>query len=88
LTGERGGEAIRITLPPHLPVGDDIETGALLVEDGDSGRVVLRLVEPFGRDPPQLLGAYPRRETAGELFPINQPRGLGIGADQRGGQER
>ena len=49
---ERGGEAIRIALAPHLAIGDDIETGALLVEDGDPGRVVLRLVEPIGRDPP------------------------------------
>jgi hypothetical protein len=75
---ERGGEAIRIALAPPLPVGDDIETGALLVEDGDPGRVVLRLVEQFGRDPPQLPCAYPWREAAGEFFPINQPRRLGI----------
>src|SRR5580700_6724163 len=66
---ERGGEAIRIALAPHLAVGDDIKTGALLVADGDPGCVVLRLVEQFGRDPPQLLGAYPRREPAGELGP-------------------
>ena len=85
---ERGGEAIRIALASHFAIGDDIKTGAFLIEDGDPGRVVLRLVKQFGRDPPQLLGPYPWREPAGELFPIDQPLRLGIGADERGGKQR
>ena len=32
---ERGGEAVRVALAPHLAVGDDVEPGALLVADGE-----------------------------------------------------
>ena len=51
---ERGREAVGIALAPLLAVGDDVEAGALLVADGEERGVVLRRVEPFGIDAPQL----------------------------------
>ena len=84
---ERGGEAVGIALAPHLAVGDDVEAGAFLVADGEQRGVVLRLVEKFRRDPPQLLGAHARRKAAGELLAVDQPVRLRVGADQRGRQQ-
>ena len=83
---ERGGEAVGIAFAPLLAVGDDVEAGALLVADGDERGVVLRLIEKFRRDPPQLLGAHARRKPAGELLAVDQPIRLRVGADQRGRQ--
>ena len=51
---KRRGEAVGIAFAPHLAVGDDVESGALLVADRDQGGVVLRLLQPFRRDPPEL----------------------------------
>ena len=76
------GEAVRVALPPHLAVGDDVEPGAFLVDDGKHGGVVLGLVEPLRGDAPQLGGADPRREAAGELGAVDQPIRLGVGADE------
>ena len=84
---ERGGEAVRIALAAHLAVGDDVEPGALLLADGENGGVVLRLLEPFRRDAPQLLRPHARREAAGELLAVDQPVGLRVGADERGRKE-
>ena len=84
---QRGGEAVGIAFAAHLAVGDDVEPGPLLVADGDQGGVVHRLVEPFRRDPPQFLRPHPRREAAGELDAVDQPVGLGIGADEGRGQQ-
>ena len=84
---ERGREAVGIAFAPHLAVGDDVEAGALLRADRQEGRVVLRGFEEFRRDAPQLLRAHARREAARELFAVDQPVGLRIGTDQRGGQE-
>src|SRR4029077_12179631 len=80
---ERGREAIRITFAPHLAVRDDVEPCSLLRTDRQQGRVVLRGFEEFRRDAPQLSGAHARRKTTCELLPVNQPVGLGIGADKR-----
>ena len=38
------GKTIGITLAPDLTVGNDVETGLLLLPDRDDGRVVLRLL--------------------------------------------
>jgi hypothetical protein len=58
---ERGGEAVGVALAPHLAVGDDVEAGAFLVQNGEPRSIVLRLFQPFGCDAPQLLGAHARR---------------------------
>ena len=63
---ERRGEVVGVRLPPHLAVGDDVEACLLLGADGQHRGVVLRLLEVLRRDPPQLAGAHPRREAAGQ----------------------
>ena len=85
---ERGREVVGVRLAAHLAVGDDVEPRLLLGADGQHGGVVLRLPEVLRVDPPQLLGTHPRRETPGELAPVDQPVRLGVAADQRGRQER
>ena len=84
---ERGGEAVGIALAAHLAVGDDVEADLLLVADRQQRGVVLRLLQPFGRDPPQLLRAHARRKAPGELLAVDQPFRLRIGPDQRGGKQ-
>src|SRR5262249_11858842 len=64
-----------------------VEPGALLVANGKDCRVVLRLLQIFGRDAPKLSGANARWKAAGQLGAVDQPIGLGIGADERGGKE-
>ncbi len=79
---EGGGEAVRVALPPHLPVGDDVETGALLVDDGQHSGVVLGLFEPLRSDAPQLGGAYTGWKAARQLGAVDQPIRLGVRADK------
>jgi hypothetical protein len=79
---ERSGEPVGIAFAPHLAVGDDVEAGALLVADGDQRGVVLRLVEKFRRNPPELLGAHARRKPAGEPLTVDQPIRLCVGTDK------
>ena len=85
---EGGGEVVAVGLPPHLTVGDDVESRLLLGADGQHRGVVLRLLEVLRIDPPQLPRAHPRREAAGELGPVDQPVRLGVAAHQRGRQDR
>ena len=85
---ERRREPVRVALAPHLTVGHDVEPGELLVADGEDRGVVLRLLEPLGRDAPELRGADAWREPAGEPFPVDQPIRLGVRADQGGRQQR
>ena len=85
---ERGGETVGVALAPHLAVRDDVEARSLLVANGQQRRVVLRGVEEFGRDPPQLLRAHARRKASGELLAVDQPVGLGIGTHERGWKQR
>ena len=40
-TFERGGEAIGIAFASYLTVGDDVESGALLIADRKQGRIIL-----------------------------------------------
>ena len=84
---ERGGEAVRVALAPHLAVGDDVEAGPLLIADGEDGGVVLRLLEPLRADPPELVGPHPRREARRQLLSIDEPVGLRVGAHEGGREE-
>ena len=68
---ESCGKAIRIAFAPHLAVGDDVEAGALLIADRKQCRVILRLLEIFGRDAPKFQRAHPGRKTAGEFLAID-----------------
>src|SRR5437867_8141902 len=80
---ERGGEAVGIAFAPELAVGDDVEARPLLRPDGEQRGVILRLGEIGLGDPPQLFRAHARRKAPGELFPVDQPFGLGITSHQR-----
>ncbi len=84
---QRGGEAVGVALAAHLAVSDDVEAGALLIADGEDRRVVKGLLAPGLVDAPQLGGAHARREAAGELHLVDEPVGLGVGADETGGEQ-
>jgi hypothetical protein len=60
---ERGGKPIGVALAAHLPVGDDVQAGALLIADRQQRGVVLGLLEIARIDPPQFGGAHARREA-------------------------
>src|SRR6185503_2135982 len=85
---QRGGEAVGISFAPDFAVGDDVDAGFLLRPDREHRGVVLRLREQRLRDPPQLLGAQPRRKALAELVAVDQPVGLRVAADQGGGKEQ
>ena len=80
---ERGGEAVRIAFAPHLAVGDDVETGAFLVADGENGRVVLRLLEHDSLDAPEFARARSRRDDFRQPLAVDQPVWLRIASHQR-----
>ena len=84
---ERGREAVRIALAPHLAVGDDVDAGALHVADGDDRRVVLRLFEERLGHAPHLLDAHARHGLRLQHLEIDQPVRLRIGADDGGRQQ-
>ena len=80
---ERGREAVRIALAADFAVGDDVEPSLLLRLDREDRRVVLRLGEVRLGDAPKLLRPHARREAPGELGAVDEPLGLGVGADER-----
>ncbi len=57
---ERGGETVGVAFAALLAVGDDVETGTLLIPDGKQCRVVLRCVEPLRIDQPEIVRAHSR----------------------------
>jgi hypothetical protein len=73
---------VGVALPAHLPVGQDVQAGLLLRPDGEQGRIVLRLGQVLRVDPPQLAGPDPGREPVPEAFPVDQPAGLRVTADE------
>jgi hypothetical protein len=83
---ERGGEAVGITLAADLTVGDDVESCLLLFADRDLRGIVLRFAQPRLGDAPQFAGAHPRRKASRQLLAVDQPLGLGVTADQHGGE--
>ena len=81
------GETVGVAFAAHLAVGDDVDAGALHVAYGDEGGVVLGLLEPRLRNPPQLLQARARHDLAQHVA-VHQPVWLRVGADDGGLQER
>ena len=85
---ERGREAVGIAFAPHLAVGDDVEPGAAPARGSRAAsRRPARL-----RDAPARRATAPSRARAAESGPasfcaVDQPVGLGVGADQRGRQQ-
>ena len=63
-------------------------TGTLLVADRQHRRIVLRLHEEVGRDPPQLAHPHAGRRAGAQQATINQPVGLRVRADERRRQQR
>src|SRR5262249_7415117 len=80
-TVERRGKAVGITLPALFAVGDDVESGALLIADREQSGVVLRRLEPCRIDEPKIVRTH-ARHLLGKLGLVDQPDRLGIGADQ------
>jgi hypothetical protein len=78
---ERRGEAVRVALPPHLPVGDHVHPGELHVAHREAGRVVLRFLQIRLGDTPELAGAHPRGQPVAQPPPVDQPLRLGVAAD-------
>jgi hypothetical protein len=80
---ERRRESVRVALAPHLAVGDHVDACALEVLDGESGGVVLGLLEEGLRHAPELARPYARRQPVSEALAVDQPARLGIAADDR-----
>ena len=78
---ERSREAVRVALPPHLAVADDVDSGSLQIQDGEPGRIVLRFLEERLRDAPELARADARRQPLSEPLAVDQPAGLWIASD-------
>jgi hypothetical protein len=85
---QRIREAAGVALPADFAVGDDVEARAFLVADGEEGAVVLCGIEPGLGDAPEVGAADPRRRTRRQLFAVDQPLRLRIGADERRRKER
>jgi hypothetical protein len=86
---ECDGEAVRVALRAHLAIGDDVDSRALHVADGDQGGVVLRALQRILRDAPDLLQPHARDDTvADEDVAVHQPGRLRVAADHRGRQQR
>ncbi len=77
------GEAIRVALAPHLPVGDDVDARELHVLHGEPGRVVLCFLEVLLADPPELERAHPRRQPVAEPLAVDEPVRLRVAPDDR-----
>ena len=84
---ERGREAVRVGLAPHLAVGDHVDSGPLHVLDREPGRVVLRLLELLLGNAPELTRAHARRQPVREPLPVDQPVRLRVAPDD-GREER
>ena len=82
---ERRRKAVRVALPAHLAVGEDVDPGQLLIADSEERGVVLCLLEVRGVDPPELHRPHPRRKAVTKSLPVDQPIGLGVRADDPGG---
>ena len=77
---ERRGQPVGIALAAHFAVADNVDSRQFLIGEGDDRCVILRLGKKRRRHTPKLLRTNARRQTALQLFAINQPVGLRIAA--------
>ena len=80
---ERGRKPVEVALAPHLAVRHDVDAGALLIANRDQRGIVLRLLEQFGGDTPELPHPHARRGIRGEQRSVDEPFRLRIRADDR-----
>ena len=80
---ERRRKLVEVTLAPHLAVRHDVDAGALLIANRYQRGVVLRLLEQFGGDTPELPHPHARRRIRGEQRSVDEPFRLRIRADDR-----
>ncbi len=76
------GETVGVALAAHLPVGDDVDTGALLIADGDDHGIVLGFFQEFRSHAPQTGGRRAGRKARAQRHAVDQPVGLGVGSHQ------
>src|SRR5204862_1316138 len=81
---ERGGEAVRVALTPHFAIRDDVDAGLLHVADREPRGVVLRFLQVFLADAPDLGRAHARHFGA-EFCAVDEPVGLRIAANHGSG---
>ena len=67
----------------RFAVGNNVDACALHVADGEQRGVILRLLQQIARDAPDL-GRPDARHLGAELFPVYEPVGLRIAADDGG----
>ena len=84
---ERSGKPVRVALAAHLPVGDDVEPGPLLIPKREQRRVVLRLLQIGRIDAPQLPRPHPRRKPLAQPVAVYQPVRLSVGPHEGGRQQ-
>ena len=85
---ERGGEAVGVALAPDLAVGDDVQARPPPAR-GWRARVASSCASARNGSGMRhsSLRAHARREAPGELLAVDQPLGLRVAADQRGGKQ-
>ena len=84
---ERGRETVGVALAPDLAVGDDVDAGRFLRADREQRRIVLRFFQKIFFDTPELAGPHARRNVLGEALAVDEPVGLRVAADERGGKK-
>ena len=77
-TFKRRSKSVGVTLTANFAVGEDIETGTLLISDRKNRRIILRFLQKFRRDTPEFLCSCARRKTPGKLLAIDEPLRLRI----------
>src|ERR1700719_3334966 len=83
---ERGGKTIGVALPTLLTVADNVDPGALLIANGETGGIVLCRFKLLRVDEPKVVCAHPRYLLR-QPSTIDQPFGWRIRADQSGGKQ-
>ena len=75
---------VEIAFPADLAVGHDVDTGTLLIMQGNQGGVILGFFQQVVLGAPDLMHPHPRWAAAQQNILINKPGGLRITAYQRG----